>query len=148
MGSAGVFVVTRLVVVIMTDDDGMMITNDEIAAGAVMQPHHDRDGWGIAVVMPNGSSRVSTRVNDEATARRLIDQTNEMLTRRVVVYDADGALVVDSEGILEAACWLDDAYEAHDDPANYTVLDRGNTYNGRKWLERLHFEGNDGRMWF
>lgn len=139
---------TWLVVVMMTEDDNMMITNSELAAGAVMQPHHDRDGWGITVIMPDGSSRVSTRVDDEATARRLIDETNDLLTRRVVLYDADGELVLESEGILEAACWLDDAYDARDEPANYTVLDRGKKYNGREWLERMHFEGDDGRMWF
>jgi len=126
------------------DANDVIITQDEFSFGGRLEPHQTPDGWFICLELPNGKHRL-TPVPNERDAKRLIDETLDLLTRVVVLADGAGELVLEGT-VYDVGTWLDCHHHDGGNVDAYRVTDKGVTVNGRTWLGRVCFEGEAG-LW-
>jgi hypothetical protein len=124
------------------DANDVIITQDEFSFGGRLEPHKTADGWFICLSLPNGKHRL-TAVPNERDAKRLIDETLDLLTRVVVLRDGAGEVVLEGT-VYEVATWLECDYNDGLNILSYRVTDKGETFNGDAWLRRICWAGE----WF
>jgi hypothetical protein len=121
------------------DPNDIIITESEHSYGGRLTPHQTPDGWFICLELPNGKHRL-TPVPNERDAKRLIDETLDLLTRVVVLAGGDGEVVLEGT-VSDVGTELELIHDDGGNVADYRVTDKGETLNGHAWMCRICWAG-------